>query len=79
MNDELSEFMGKATSHTVTVRSADGHTLVETKALNLAAAGVAAIIFAPRLAAAAALGALLSGVTVSLEPPEPTLLGEATA
>ncbi len=69
MNDEISDILENITAHNVTVRAADGHTLVETKAVNLAAAGVAAILIAPRLAAAAALGALLAGVTVAVDRP----------
>jgi len=73
VNDELSEFFGTINSRTITVRAADGRTMVQTKALHVAAAGIAAVIFAPRLAAAAAVGALVAGVTVSVddmaEPP----------
>ena len=72
VNDEFSDILGNITSHTVTVRGADGHTIVETKAVHLAAAGVAAIMIAPRLAAAAALGALLAGVSVAIDKPADT-------
>lgn len=67
MNDELTDFFGTINSRTITVRAADGRTMVQTKALHVAAAGIAAVIFAPRLAAATALGALVAGVTVSVD------------
>ena len=70
MNEDLSDIIGRATAHRVTVRAADGHTLVETKAVHVAAAGLAAIMLAPRLAAATALGALLAGVSVSVDTGE---------
>jgi hypothetical protein len=71
VNDEITDMLGDITSRTVTVRAADGRTVVETKAVNLVAAGVAAILIAPRLAAAAALGALFAGVSVAVEKPAP--------
>lgn len=67
MNDDFADIFSSITSHTVTVRAADGHPLMEAKALHVAAVGVAGILLAPRLAAAAALAALLAGVTVSVQ------------
>lgn len=78
MNDELTDILAGFTSRTITVRAPDGHTLAQTKALHVAAAGVAAIVFAPRLAAAAAVGALLSGVTLSVDT-DPTAVPEGAA
>ena len=69
MNEDFTDILSAFTSRTVTVRAADGRTMVQTRAVNVAAAGAAAIIFAPRLAAAAAVGALLAGVTMSVDTP----------
>jgi hypothetical protein len=66
VNDDVTEILSSITAHTVTVRGADGHPLIEAKALHVAAVGLAGILLAPRLAAAAAIGALLAGVTVSV-------------
>ncbi len=70
MNDDVTEILSSITAHTVTVRGADGHPLIEAKALHVAAVGIAGILLAPRLAAAAAVGALLAGVTVSVNTTE---------
>lgn len=66
MNEDATEILSSITAHTVTVRGADGHPLIEAKALHVAAVGIAGILLAPRLAAVAAVGALLAGVTVSV-------------
>jgi len=66
VNDDVTDILSSITTPTVTVRGADGHALIEAKALHVAAVGIAGILLAPRLAAAAAIGALLAGVTVSV-------------
>ena len=43
MNDELSDFIGTINARTVTVRAADGRTMVQTKALHVAAVPAGAI------------------------------------
>jgi hypothetical protein len=69
VNEDFSDLIANATTATVTVRAADGHPLVQTKALHAAAVGAAAIMLVPRLAAAAAIGALLAGVTMTVDTP----------
>ncbi|HLE39034.1 MAG TPA: hypothetical protein VJA44_05205 [Acidimicrobiia bacterium] len=79
MKEEFTDILANAYSRTVTVRAADGRPMVQTKVLHAAAIGAAGIILAPRFAAAAALGALLAGVTLSVDiaPPEATEGGAA--
>lgn len=79
MNDDPTEFLTSIATQTVTVRGADGHPLIEAKALHVAAVGIAGILLAPRLAAAAAIGALLAGVTVSVNPGEDSPAAEPVA
>ncbi|MEK7251729.1 MAG: DUF4342 domain-containing protein [Actinomycetota bacterium] len=69
MNEELSDILANAYSRTVTVRAADGRPVVQTKMLHAAAVGAAGVMLAPRLAAAAVIGALLAGVTLSIDTP----------
>lgn len=76
VNDDPIEYLTSIAAQTVTVRGTDGHPLIEAKALHVAAVGIAGILLAPRLAAAAAIGALLAGVTVSVNPSEDTPAAE---
>jgi len=67
MNDHLSELFASASERIVTVRTADGQPLVRTKLLHAAAVAAAGVMIAPRVTAAAAIGALLKGVTVTVD------------
>lgn len=58
-----------ASERVVTIRSAEGRPLVETKLLHAAAVAAAGVIVAPRLTAAAAVGALLRGITLTVGQP----------
>ena len=68
VNEELSDILANAYSRTVTVRAADGRPVVQTKMLHAAAVGAAGVMLAA-LAAAAVIGALLAGVTLSIDTP----------
>lgn len=76
MNDDLVDQLSTLAHRTVTVRAPDGRPVADMKAMHVAAIGVAGIVFAPRLAAMAALGALLAGVTVTVEVAETPAPGE---
>ncbi len=67
MNENLSELLAKASARTVTIRTADGRSLAKAKLLHAAIAAAAGVMIAPRVTAAAAVGALVSGVTVSVD------------
>jgi len=67
MNENLSELLAKASSRTVTIRTADGRSLAKVKLLHAAIAAATGVIMAPRITAAAAVGALVSGVSVSVD------------
>jgi len=69
VNETFSELFASASERTVTIRTADGHALVRAKLLHAAAAAVAGVIVAPRITAAAAMGALLKGITVTVDGP----------
>jgi hypothetical protein len=64
---QFSDLVSAATSHTVTVRAPDGHPLMRAKLMQAAAVAAAGVVLAPRLTAAATLGALLKGFSLSLE------------
>ena len=71
MNEHFSDLLASASERTVTISTADGHPLIKAKLLHAAAVAAAGVIIAPRLTAAATLGALLKGVTLSLDAPGP--------
>ncbi|MDX1691726.1 MAG: hypothetical protein R3290_11955 [Acidimicrobiia bacterium] len=57
----------------VVVAAADGRPLVRLKALHAAAVAVTATIVAPRMTAAAAIGALFGGYSLNVEDTSPPL------
>jgi hypothetical protein len=67
MHERFSDLLATANERTVTVRSADGHPMMKAKLLHAVIAAAAGIVIAPRLAAAAAVGALFKGITVSVD------------
>lgn len=67
MNERFSDLLAVANERTVTVRAGDGHPVVKAKLLHAVIAAAAGIVIAPRLTAAAAVGALFKGLTVSVE------------
>ncbi|MEX0825594.1 MAG: DUF4342 domain-containing protein [Acidimicrobiia bacterium] len=67
MHERFSDLLAAANERTVTVRAADGRPMVKAKLLHAVIAAAAGIVIAPRLAAAAAVGALFKGLTVSVE------------
>lgn len=67
MNERFSDLLATANERTVTVRAADGHPMVQAKLLHAVIAAAAGIVIAPRLTAAAAVGALFKGLTVSVD------------
>lgn len=69
MNDHLADLFASASERIVTIRTADGQPLFNAKLLHAAAAAAAGVVVAPRVTAAAALGALLKGITVTVDHP----------
>ena len=67
MNEKISELLASASTRVVPIRYADGRPLVKTKLLHAAAVAAAGVIAAPRLTAAAAVGALLKGITLTVD------------
>src|SRR3989304_1528303 len=65
----FSDPLSSAAARPVTTSPADGHPLLKATLLHAAAGAAAGVIIAPRLTAAATLGALLKGVTLSLDEP----------
>lgn len=67
MHEHCSELFAAASKRTVTIHAPDGHPLVRAKLLHAAAVAAAGVVVAPRLTAAAAVGALLKGMSLSIE------------
>lgn len=70
MNVNFSEFLDAVQSRTVTLHAADGHPMVQAKVLHAAAITAVGVALAPRLVAAAAVGALFKGLSLSVETTE---------
>lgn len=68
VNEHLSDLMSMASERSVTLNAEDGRPLVRLKLLHAAALAAAGVIVAPRITAAAALGALFKGLSLSLDP-----------
>lgn len=72
MNQNIGDLFGGLSSRNLTVRTAKGHPLVTVRLLHAAGAAAAGIFLAPRLTAAASIGLLLKGFSLSVEAaPEP--------
>ncbi|MEE8498157.1 MAG: hypothetical protein V3S62_06465 [Acidimicrobiia bacterium] len=69
MNETFSNLFETAMQRTVTIGGPDGSPAVKLKLLHAAAAAAAGVILAPRLTAAAAIGAMIKGVTVTIDAP----------
>ena len=67
MNEHLSDLIGTASERSVTLHAEDGRPLVRLKLLHAAALAAAGIVVAPRLTAAAAVGALFKGLSLSVD------------
>ncbi len=56
---------------TVTIGGPNGSPAVKLKLLHAAAAAAAGVVIAPRVTAAAAVAAMIKGVTVTIDTPAP--------
>jgi hypothetical protein len=67
----LTDRLRETGDRTIVLRAADGSPVFELQALHGLAAAVLAVMTAPRLTAAAALGGMLRGMSITIEEPEP--------
>ena len=71
VNESFSNLFQTAMARTVTIGGPDGSPAVKLRLLHAAAAAAAGVVLAPRLTAAAAIAAMIKGVTVTIETPAP--------
>ena len=67
MNETISNLLGAASDRTVSINGPDGQPMVRLQLIHAAGLAAAGILMAPRLTAAAAVGALFKGVSLSVE------------
>jgi len=71
VNENFSNLFEIAMERTVTIGGPNGSPAVKLKLLHAAAAVAAGVILAPRATAAAAVAAMIKGVTVTIDFPAP--------
>lgn len=71
VNETFSNLFDTAMERTVTIGGPNGSPAVQLKLLHAAAGAAAGVILAPRATAAAAIAAMIRGVTVTIDAPAP--------
>ena len=71
VNETISNLFETAMERTVTIGGPNGSPAVKLKLLHAAAAAAAGVVLAPRVTAAAAIAAMIKGVTVTIDAPAP--------